>query len=106
MDRRPISRWHNAAGADVAYPISIPDRRYSYQTPSHLEIPLEHCEPLTVPGDFDHICSKLGWTPHFNDGFHRKQGHHPGFFSSVRLKQPDGGKRRVDAIPLHGVELC
>jgi hypothetical protein len=55
----------------------------SYQCCPSRQIPLENGKPVTMPRDFDHTDSKLRWSPYFNNGFRKKQSHHPGFFSSV-----------------------
>jgi hypothetical protein len=79
----PTPGFHGVRPFRLNEPTSIADRRYSYQTSPHLEIPLEDGEALVLPLHFDHPISKPRWTPYFNDGFRRKQSHHPGFFSSV-----------------------
>ena len=88
--------------ADVPDSCSVADRFESYQCCASREMALEHSVSLTMPCDFDHARSKIGWTADFNDSFRWQRTHHPGFFSSVGLKQPNGGKRCCNAIPLHG----
>jgi len=63
--------FHGVRRYRLAEPTSVADGCGSYQTSPNLEIPLEHCEALMLPRDFDHTVAKVGWTVDFNYGVRR-----------------------------------